>query len=83
MQFSKIAADYAPNWPKRCWVSLKYRFLDFIPQQASREKCAGCSDPILETTLKALDRSYHPQCFTCSHCPLSLDGIQVTPLLPF
>jgi len=43
---------------------------------ASREKCARCSDPILETTLKALDRSYHPNCFTCSQCPLSLDGIQ-------
>ena len=56
---------------------LKCRIHFYSFAQASREKCARCSDPILETTLKALDRSYHPNCFTCSQCSLSLDGIQV------
>ena len=68
--FEKLTGRTVKNFPLFSKNSL-------FPRQATREKCARCSEPILETTLKALERSYHPHCFTCSHCPLSLDGIQV------
>lgn len=42
----------------------------------SRDKCARCSKPIMESTLKALGQVYHPDCFVCSMCPKSLEGIE-------
>jgi len=42
----------------------------------SRPKCARCGRPILTSTLKALDQVYHPECFTCSMCPKSLEGVE-------
>ncbi len=44
--------------------------------QASRDKCVRCSEPVSGTVLKALGGSFHPACFTCSRCPLCLDGVQ-------
>ena len=44
--------------------------------QASREKCARCDRAIMESTLKALGQVYHPDCFVCSMCPKSLEGIE-------
>lgn len=43
---------------------------------ATRDKCWGCDQPVVGQILKALNRTYHPGCFTCSSCPLNLDGIQ-------
>ncbi|GMS83420.1 hypothetical protein PENTCL1PPCAC_5595, partial [Pristionchus entomophagus] len=31
-------------------------------------KCAGCNDTLVDTCLLALDRHWHPRCFTCSTC---------------
>ena len=38
--------------------------------------CNLCSERIVGTVLKALEQSFHPNCFTCSQCPLCLDGVQ-------
>ena len=48
----------------------------FVTLQDSRPKCARCGRPILTSTLKALDQVYHPECFTCSMCPKSLEGVE-------
>ena len=44
--------------------------------QASRETCARCGRAIMEATLKALGQVYHPNCFVCSMCPQSLEGVE-------
>eukprot|EP00093_Oithona_nana_P003123 03123.XXX_42757_40390_1 [CDS] Oithona nana genome sequencing. len=43
---------------------------------ASRDKCGRCGRAILTSTLKALDQVYHPDCFACSMCPKSLEGVE-------
>merc|ERR1711953_514638 len=43
---------------------------------ASREKCARCGRAIMEAKLKALGGAYHPNCFICSMCPRSLEGVE-------
>ncbi len=58
------------------WLTPKTIIAATFVLQASRDKCGRCSQPILQTILKALDDSFHPSCFTCSQCPLCLDGIQ-------
>jgi len=42
----------------------------------TREKCHRCSQPIMESSLRALERIYHPECFRCSMCPKTLEGTQ-------
>lgn len=44
---------------------------DFVK---TRDTCFNCSRPILESSLKALSRLYHPECFSCSMCPQILNG---------
>ncbi|KAF6770591.1 hypothetical protein AHF37_10530 [Paragonimus kellicotti] len=39
---------------------------DFVNSAASR--CAKCDQPIIGTVTLALDKSWHPHCFVCSHC---------------
>ena len=46
------------------------------PFQKTRDKCYRCSLPILEASLTALERIYHPDCFKCSMCPKTLQGRQ-------
>ena len=48
----------------------------FSPLQKTREKCHRCSRPIMESSLRALERIYHPECFRCSMCPKTLEGTQ-------
>jgi len=39
-------------------------------------RCSLCGLPILDRVLTALDKKYHPACFTCALCNVSLDGEQ-------
>lgn len=39
-------------------------------------RCGLCHLPILDRILSALDRNYHPACFTCATCDTCLDGGQ-------
>ncbi|CAP24490.2 Protein CBG03641 [Caenorhabditis briggsae] len=36
--------------------------------QKYNPKCAGCQETLVDTCLLALDRHWHPRCFTCSSC---------------
>ena len=36
------------------------------------KKCARCSKPITGKVIKALDQSWHPECFTCKACGKAL-----------
>uniref|UniRef100_A0A8D0H356 LIM domain containing preferred translocation partner in lipoma n=1 Tax=Sphenodon punctatus TaxID=8508 RepID=A0A8D0H356_SPHPU len=42
------------------------------------EQCNVCAKPIMERILRATGKAYHPHCFTCVMCHLSLDGIPFT-----
>jgi len=44
------------------------------------ETCAGCNKPIEGRVLGAMDKTYHPDCFTCSQCarPIEMSGQQGT-----
>ncbi|KAJ2948550.1 hypothetical protein O0L34_g7805 [Tuta absoluta] len=42
------------------------------------EKCSVCYKPILDRILRATGKPYHPACFTCVECGISLDGIPFT-----
>uniref|UniRef100_A0A1E1W6Y1 LIM zinc-binding domain-containing protein n=1 Tax=Pectinophora gossypiella TaxID=13191 RepID=A0A1E1W6Y1_PECGO len=42
------------------------------------EKCSVCDEPILDRILRATGKPYHPACFTCVACGISLDGIPFT-----
>ncbi|KAM8924323.1 zyxin [Pelodytes ibericus] len=39
------------------------------------ERCAVCDKKILERLLKAMDKAYHPGCFTCAVCHCTLQGV--------
>jgi len=41
----------------------------------SKEKCAHCSLPMLDSVLTAMEKKYHPSCFRCNLCDVQLDGI--------
>jgi len=38
-------------------------------------KCSHCSLPIKERIIRAMDTQYHPECFRCALCDISLDGV--------
>ncbi|XP_052820858.1 lipoma-preferred partner homolog [Mya arenaria] len=42
------------------------------------EKCSICSKPVTDRLLRATGKPYHPACFTCVVCGISLDGIPFT-----
>lgn len=42
------------------------------------EDCVACDQKISERILKAVGKSYHPKCFTCTSCTKKLDGIPFT-----
>ncbi|XP_069610332.1 zyxin isoform X3 [Ranitomeya imitator] len=42
--------------------------------QDTLERCAVCEKKILERLLKAMGKSYHPECFTCAVCSRPLQG---------
>jgi len=41
----------------------------------TKPRCHHCGLPILEKMLRALDKEWHPVCFRCSTCDISLDGV--------
>lgn len=42
------------------------------------EKCSVCSNPVIDRLLRATGKPYHPACFTCVVCGMSLDGVPFT-----
>jgi len=42
------------------------------------EVCCECNQPIRQRILRAAGKIYHPECFKCSNCKKSLDGIPFT-----
>lgn len=42
------------------------------------EKCSICSKPVTDRLLRATGKPYHPECFVCVICGISLDGIPFT-----
>jgi len=44
----------------------------------SLDNCAVCKNLITDKILRASDKTYHPDCFKCSVCSKSLDGIPFT-----
>jgi hypothetical protein len=42
------------------------------------ERCTECKEPIKSRILRAAGSAYHPECFVCSECNKSLDGIPFT-----
>ncbi|XP_075699001.1 zyxin isoform X2 [Rhinoderma darwinii] len=42
--------------------------------QDTLERCAVCEKKIAERLLKAMGKSYHPECFTCAVCSRPLQG---------
>lgn len=40
----------------------------------TKPKCHVCQLPVMERMLTAMDRKFHPACFTCSVCSVILDG---------
>ncbi|TRY79206.1 hypothetical protein TCAL_01994 [Tigriopus californicus] len=40
------------------------------------DKCAGCSRPITDKAMKALDQTWHVGCFVCKECGKSFEGQQ-------
>ena len=36
--------------------------------QASLELCWACGEAIKDHVIRALERTYHPPCFTCATC---------------
>lgn len=42
------------------------------------EKCSVCSKPVIDRLLRATGKPYHPACFTCVVCGMSLDGVPFT-----
>lgn len=55
-------------------------FMTFLlnTTQNTLEDCVVCDKKITERILKAVGKSYHPKCFTCTSCTKSLDGIPFT-----
>ncbi|XP_062505514.1 thyroid receptor-interacting protein 6-like [Corticium candelabrum] len=71
------------NVCKQELVNLPFYSLDNNPlcendYIASLEKCVTCGDPIREMILKALNKVFHPKCFTCTVCNMGLDGVPFT-----
>jgi len=67
----------------KCGVSLQGKYFnvsgDMLCEDCfsdSRETCSRCGRAIMEATLKALGQVYHPNCFVCSMCPQSLEGVE-------
>jgi len=40
----------------------------------TRPRCYVCDLPVMDRMLTAMDRQFHPSCFTCSICSAGLDG---------
>lgn len=43
-------------------------------EQYFAPRCAKCDQPIVGDTVKALQKTYHPSCFSCRHCKQPIMG---------
>lgn len=44
------------------------KFCETCFEQHIAPRCAKCSKPIISDCLNALQKKWHPTCFTCAHC---------------
>jgi len=47
--------------------------------EKNAKRCAQCGKPIYASILSMGDKHFHPECFFCSECKQSLDGVRFIP----
>lgn len=79
--FNKVRYENPPTPPTKDNILAREKSHNFLPSTGKTKiklptglVCAACGEPISGRTLSA-GTSYHPECFTCTHCHTSLEHV--------